>query len=200
MEHETGGRDRRNVSASCDVEPTDRPFRRRKVFWQPALTLAGAVMLTIGLVLLPIDASRFGAYSYGLLFLLTLLSSATIVLPSPALAAALIASRTLDPVAVGLVSGLAAGLGEATGYIAGRSGSELAHLRGRSIGLRIERYVRRWGLLSVFVLAAIPLPLIDLAGIAAGAMGLGFWRFEVACISGKTVRFLLVAFLGHTFL
>jgi membrane protein YqaA with SNARE-associated domain len=156
------------------------------------------MLLTIALALAPFDASRFGAYGYGVLFLLTLLSSATVVLPSPALAAALQASKTLDPVLVGLVGGLAAGLGESTGYVAGRSGTELAHLRERPLGRRIERYVRRWGLLTVFVLAAIPSPLIDLAGIAAGALGLGFWRFEIACIAGKTVRFLAVAFLGHT--
>ena len=191
---------RRSERPALGIQGTELPSRRRSLQWQPLLTLAGTVALTVGLVLLPLDASRFGAYGYGLLFLLTLLSSATIVLPSPALAAALIAARTLDPVAVGLISGLAAGLGEATGYIAGRSGSEIAHLRTRPLGRRIERYVGRWGLLTIFVLSAIPLPLIDLAGIAAGAMSLGFWRFEAACIAGKTVRFLLVAFLGHTFL
>ena len=183
-----------------DLDRAPAAAHRRRLPWQPILTLAGTIVLTVGLVFLPIDASRFGAYGYGLLFLLTLLSSATIVLPSPALAAALVASRTLDPLAVGLVGGLAAGLGEATGYIAGRNGAEVARLRQRSVGRRVGGWVERWGVPAVFVLAAIPLPLIDLAGIAAGAMGLGFWRFEGACIAGKTIRFLLVAYVGHTFL
>ncbi len=165
--------------------------------WRPLLIFAGTIMLTVSLVLLPFDARRFGSLGYGVLFVLTLLSSATIVLPSPALAAALQAAKTLDPLAVGLVGGLAAGLGEATGYFAGRSGTQIMQLRSRRLGRSIEGYVQRWGMLTVFVLAAIPLPLIDLAGIAAGALGLSFWRFEVACIAGKTVRFLLVAFLGR---
>ena len=176
---------------------TEAPGRDRHVTWRPMVTLAGTVVLTIGLVLLPFDPSRLGSYGYGVLFILTLLSSATVVLPSPALAAALQASKTLDPLAVGLIGGLAAGIGEATGYLAGRSGTEIAHLRKRPIGRRVERYVARWGVLCVFVLAAIPLPLIDLAGIAAGALGVPFWRFEAACIAGKTVRFLLVAFAGR---
>ncbi len=170
---------------------------QRSIAWQPILTLVGTIVLTIGLAFVPFDASRFGAYGYGMLFVLTLLSSATVILPSPALAAALLASKTLNPVLVGLVSGLPAGLGESTGYAAGYGGKELAHLRERPLGRRIERYVQGWGLLTVFILAAIPTPLIDLAGIAAGALGLGFWRFEAACIAGKTVRFLAVAFLGH---
>ena len=153
--------------------------------------------LTVALVFLPFDPSRLGVYGYGVLFALTLLSSATIVLPSPALAAALQASKSLDPVLVGLVSGLAAGLGEVTGYLAGRSGTELVQLRSRPLGQRIERYVEQWGVATVFVLAAIPLPLIDLAGLAAGALGMRFWKFEAACIAGKTVRFLAVAFLGR---
>ena len=181
---------------SLDQTPPSHP--KRRIPWQPVVSLVGTVLLTIALIVLPIDASRWGAFSYGALFVLTLLSSATIVLPSPALAAALIASRTLDPLLVGLIGGLAAGIGESTGYLAGRSGSEL--LRGRPLGQRVEGWVRRWGVLTVFVLAAIPLPVIDLAGIAAGSLRLGFWRFVLACVAGKTVRFLLVAYLGRIYL
>lgn len=188
--------DRQRVKAAAHEAPEGQTLWQR-VPWRPLLVLVGTVLLTIALVLLPFDASRLGAYGYGVLFVLTLLSSATVVLPSPALAAALQASKTLDPLVVGLIGGLAAGLGEATGYAAGRSGNELAHLRERPLGRRIEGYVERWGALTVFVLAAIPLPLIDLAGLAAGALGIGFWRFEAACIAGKTVRFLAVAFLGQ---
>ena len=63
-------------------------MRQRRLAWRPVLTLAGTIALTIGLVLLPFDPSRLGSYGYGVLFVLTLLSSATVVLPSPALAAA----------------------------------------------------------------------------------------------------------------
>jgi uncharacterized membrane protein YdjX (TVP38/TMEM64 family) len=62
---------------------------------------------------------------------------------------------------------------------------------------RIAGWVERRGTLTVFVLAAIPLPLIDLAGLAAGAMGMSFVRFELACLAGKITRFVPVALLGH---
>jgi membrane protein YqaA with SNARE-associated domain len=187
------------IDRSPSIHVSTTPSRtRRRIPWQPLLTLAGTLALTVVLVALPFDAARWGAWSYGALFVLTLLSSATIILPSPALAAALKASTTLDPLLVGLIGGLAAGIGEMTGYLAGRSGSEL--VLDRPLGRRVEGWVRRWGMLTVFLLAAIPLPLIDLAGVAAGSLRLGFWRFQAACIAGKTVRFLLVAFLGHMFL
>jgi membrane protein YqaA with SNARE-associated domain len=54
-----------------------------------------------------------------------LIASASIVLPSPALAAAIIAGQTLNPWFVGLLAGIGAGLGETTGYLAGYTGSRL---------------------------------------------------------------------------
>ena len=91
------------------------------------LMLIGTLLLTVGLVLVPGDlVARLGAYGYLGVFVLTLLASASIVLPSPALGVAALAGKTLNPWLVGLVGGVAAGLGEVTGYMAGLGGSSLA--------------------------------------------------------------------------
>lgn len=173
--------------------------RRRAIPWGPLLSLLGTIALTIALVLLPLDVASWGALGYLGAFVLTLLSSATVLVPSVALGAALKfgAASTLNPIVVGLISGIAAGLGESTGYLAGRSGAELAHIQDRPSYRRIAMWVERRGTLTVFLLAAIPLPLIDLAGLAAGAMGMSFLRFEIACLAGKITRFVPVALLGH---
>jgi membrane protein YqaA with SNARE-associated domain len=163
------------------------------------LLLLGTLALTIGLLFVPADAvERLGAYGYLGVFALVLLSSATVVLPSPAVGVALVAGRTLDPWLVGLLSGVGAGLGEITGYLVGRGGSELA-LRSRHYA-RVERWVERWGTLTIFVMAVIPTPVMDLAGIAAGALRMPFRRFLLACLLGKTVRFVAVAWIGATLL
>lgn len=171
---------------------------RRVLPLRPLLSLLGTILLTVVLVWLPIDVERWGGFGYVGAFVLTFLSSATILVPSVALGAALKfgAAATLSPVLVGLLSGVAAGLGETTGYVAGRSGAELARVQQRDAYQRIARWVRRRGELTIFVLAALPLPLIDLAGLAAGALGMPYWRFEVACIAGKITRFVPVALLG----
>lgn len=167
--------------------------------WKPLLSLLATIALTLVLVAVPLDVEGWGAYGYAGAFILTLLSSATVLIPSVALGAALKfgAASTLNPVLVGLVSGVAAGLGESTGYLAGRSGAELAHVQDRPAYRRIARWVERRGTLTVFALAAIPLPLIDLAGIAAGALGMSFNRFLLACLGGKITRFIPVALLGY---
>jgi uncharacterized membrane protein YdjX (TVP38/TMEM64 family) len=167
--------------------------------WRPLLSLVGTIVLTLVLVALPVNVDQWGRLGYLGAFVLTLLSSATVIVPSVALGAALKfgAAHTLNPVLVGLVAGIAAGIGESTGYLAGRSGAQLARVQERPTYRRIAAWVERRGTLTVFLLAAVPLPLIDLAGIAAGAMGMSFWRFEIACLAGKIARFIPVALLGR---
>jgi membrane protein DedA with SNARE-associated domain len=164
--------------------------------WRGLLMLGGTLLLTVALVLVPGNlAAQLGAYGYLGVFLLTLLASATIVLPSPALGVAALAGKTLNPWLVGLIGGSAAGLGEITGYLAGLGGSALAE-RSRFYP-RVESWVRRWGIFTIFALAFIPGPVFDLAGIAAGTMRMPFHRFLLPCLAGKILRFVLVAWAGH---
>ncbi|MBC8160716.1 MAG: DedA family protein [Roseiflexaceae bacterium] len=164
--------------------------------WKSVLLIGVTIALTIGLAFVPGDLiKQMGNYGYLGLFVVQLLASATLVLPSPTLGFAYLAGKVLDPWLVGLISGVAAGLGEITGYLVGVGGSEFAQ-RNRYYPI-IERYVRRWGIMTIFVLALIPSPVFDLAGIAAGTMRMPFWRFLLACSLGKTIRFIAVAWLGR---
>ncbi len=192
--------------------PTTPPHPAQRANWRTAsaawLRANGRgmlpLLLTVGLSLLliwlvpPSLIRDLGNYGYLGVFTLTLLASATLFLPSPALAAAFVAGEALNPWLVGLVSGIGAGLGESTGYFAGRGGSALAH-QSRWYP-RIERWVQRYGMLTVFGLAAVPSPLIDLAGIAAGTLDMPYPRYLLACSLGKTIRFTLYALLGSMLL
>lgn len=178
--------------------PVNRHPSPRSFPWQTVFLIGGTLLLTVGLLFIPGDAvARLGSFGYVGVFVLTLLSSASIVLPSPALGVAALAGKTLNPWLVGLVGGIAAGLGETTGYLAGRGGNALVQ-RSRWYP-RVETWVQRWGVLTIFVLAFVPGPGLDLAGIAAGTLKLPFRSFLVACLCGKILRFLLVAWAGRWF-
>lgn len=184
-----------NAADVAGVVPVGSPSPSSPFPWRSILVGVGTLLLAVLLAFVPADVmDSLGAYGYVGVFVLTLLASATIVLPSPALGAALLAGKTLNPWLVGVLSGVAAGLGEITGYIAGYSGSPLA-ARSRFYP-RIEQWVRQWGGLTIFALAAFPSPLIDLAGIAAGTMRMRVQTYLVACLSGKVLRFTLVAWVG----
>jgi membrane protein YqaA with SNARE-associated domain len=163
------------------------------------ISILASMALTAAILLVPlffpVKYSELGDWGYPGVFLTTLLASATVIFPSPTLVAPLIAGSYLNPLLVGLVAGLGAALGEATGYLVGYGGSALA-ARSRYYGA-IRRSVERFGLLAIFVLAFIPNPLFDLAGIAAGTTRIPYWRFLLACFLGKTVRFILIAYMGR---
>lgn len=165
--------------------------------WQDMVTLIGTVFFTVALiVLVPVDfVERLGEYGYLGIFLLTLLANATIVLPSPAIAAAFLGGTALNPWIVGVLSGIAAGIGETTGYLAGYSGSKLA--TSSRLYPRVQRWVEQWGVMTIFVLAFIPSPVFDLAGIAAGVLRMPFRKYFIACTAGKLLRFVSIAWIGY---
>ena len=166
-----------------------------------AVRLAAAVLavvsITAVLLVAPVDYEALGSYGYLGVFLVTLITTAAFVLPVPYLAFIFKAGSVLDPLAVALVAGVAAALGELTGYLLGLSGRDLI---GRTRWERgAEHWMRRHGFLTVSLLAFIPTPVFDAAGIAAGALRYPAWRFAMACFVGKTLKFILIAAFGARF-
>jgi membrane protein YqaA with SNARE-associated domain len=87
-------------------------------------------------------------------------------------------------------------------WAAGKKGGEAALERlgkGRFVQ-RVQRWVKRNGILSVW-LAAIqppPMPLMPFT-LAAGALGLSLPRFMIAYCTGRAVRYALIAWLGYKY-
>lgn len=156
--------------------------------------LMGVIALSVSIVLLPIDYSAMGNYGYLGVFFVTLLATAAIVLPVPYLGIIVVAGSFLDPVLIGLIAGLAAAIGEFTGYVLGRSGRALMP---ESRWYRaIEQAMARFGTGVIFIGAALPNPFFDAIGVVAGATRMPIWKFAAPCFVGKALRFGLLAALG----
>ena len=134
---------------------------------------------------------RFG---YAGVFMLSLIGNASLVLPLPTFMAAFAGGSVLDPLAVGVIAAAGATIGELTGYLAGSSGR--VTIEKRETYRRVHEWMRRRGLRTLFVLAAIPNPLFDIAGMTAGVLRFPVPAFLLATWAGKTVKFLAIAFLG----
>jgi len=130
-----------------------------------------------------------------------------------AVSQALIVSEAdvLSPLAVGLVGGLGMGLGETTAYLTGLAGSHAAReteARGPPwLQPAIDRVIKwvswlmtRYGLVTLFVLAVIPDPIFEFAGITAGATRVSFRRYMAVVVTGNCVRGLLLAYVGREIL
>ena len=127
-------------------------------------------------------------------FAIMLLGNATIILPAPGLTIVFALGSALNPVLLGLAAGTGAALGELTGYLAGFSGR--AVIENRELYQRFENWMTRYGAISLFVLAVIPNPFFDLAGVVAGALKYRWWRFLILAWLGKTIQSFLVACAG----
>ncbi len=164
--------------------------------------LALMVLLTTSFAFLffffDLDFAQLSTYGYLGLFAVSLISAASIVMPMPGAAAIAGAGAVLDPVLgiptpilVGLVAGPAETLGELTGYAAGYGGSAL--FRERSYYQRVKRWMERRGIITMFVLSSFPNPLVDVAGVAAGAVQMRLWRFLVGVLCGKVLKNVYLA-------
>lgn len=165
---------------------------------QPIMTLVLTVIVSVSVYVISDRVAAFGRYGYPGIFVLSLLSSATIVLPAPSLAVVSVMGAVLNPVGVGVAAGAGEALGELTGYAAGYSGRTVVANQ-----VRYERMVawtHRYGLWVVLVLSIVPNPLFDLAGIAAGALRVPLTRFLLVCWLGKTVKTTVFAFAGQSLL
>ncbi len=171
---------------------------------QPNLWLRLAVILLITalafwLALNPQWVAATGHWGYVGAFLISLVASATIVLPAPGLAVIIAMSAALDPVVLALVAAVGGSLGELTGYVAGASGRALVEENeaGNNRWLRrTRRWTEQYGAWTLFAFSAFPLPLFDVAGMVAGALRMRLATFLVAVTAGKSVKYVVILLLG----
>jgi uncharacterized membrane protein YdjX (TVP38/TMEM64 family) len=179
-------------AAPVDVPPPPPTWRLRIV-----------QVLTVAVVLLALAAAYYfkdhiqelKPYGYAAVFLAGLISNATVILPVPGLAITAVMAGILNPWVVGLVGGAAQALGELTGYMAGYSGQ--TWVDENPTYDRLAKWMQRRGLLTIAALAAIPNPVFDLAGIAAGALRLPVWKFLAGCAIGGVIKNTAFALAGY---
>jgi membrane protein YqaA with SNARE-associated domain len=157
--------------------------------------LVFSIAIVAGILLFSGEIRDLSAYGYAGAFLIALLGSATIVLPSPAFAVIIAMSASLDPVLLGIVAGIGSGLGEITGYLAGNGARVMlnSHIKETK---KIEDIVRKYDVAGIFVLSFIPNPLFDVAGIVAGGLKIHWAHFLSACVLGRVLRYVLLALIG----
>ena len=158
------------------------------------LLVAGSIVLSY----MAIDFSRFTTMGYLGVFLATLLGSSTLILPVPNVATVFAAGLFLNPYGVAITGGLGSTIGEMVGYLYGYLFGFGGSLSGKILKWRqtIFNLLEKYGGLAIFLLALIPNPLFDIAGMICGIIHYSFAKFVIATLIGKTVRSFILATLG----
>jgi len=163
-------------------------------YGKPAAALVLSVAITVVVFRLGDRLADLQGLGYLGVFVIAVLANATVILPVPGIAVVFAGGGVLNPLLVGLIAGVGEPLGELTGYLAGYGGSAVAE--NRELYERIRRWMERRGFMTLLVLSAIPNPLFDLAGMAAGMLRYPVFKFLLACWIGKTFKALVIAYLG----
>jgi uncharacterized membrane protein YdjX (TVP38/TMEM64 family) len=158
------------------------------------LSLVAVVAISVYIFSIRNQVEALQAYGYPVIFLLSILANATVLLPAPGVALTFTFGAVFHPLGVAIAAGLGAALGELTGYVAGFSGRGL--VEGGETYARIERWTDRFGSLTILALAFVPNPLFDLAGAAAGAIGMPLGKFLFWACIGKILKMLMFAYAG----
>jgi len=159
-----------------------------------ALSLLAVIGISVFVFSIREDVAKFEAYGYPGIFLIALLTNATVLLPAPGLAVVFAMGSVFNPLGVAVAAGSGAALGELSGYLAGFSGQ--AVIERMDIYEKIMPWVQKYGTFAILILASIPNPFFDLAGIAAGVTKIPVKKFLFACWIGQLIKASAFAYAG----
>ncbi len=158
------------------------------------LALTVVIGITIGAYLLRDRVENLAAFGYPGIFLIVLISYATILLPVPGLAIVFAMSGVFHPLGVALAAALGGAVGEFSGYLAGYSGRAVIENWKRYE--KVTAWVRKYGGPAILVLAALPNPFFDVVGLAAGALKIPIHKFFLWVLPGQIIKMLYIAYAG----
>lgn len=162
------------------------------------LTKYGFILLSLlisgGIIYFRNDLAKLQEFGLLGIFLISVLGNATIIIPAPVVVTAFVGGAVFNPYLVGVITAAGATLGELTGFLAGHGGT--AVIRETKKYKKIKKWMHKSGFLTITVLAAIPNPLFDLAGIISGVTKYPLYKFLTATLIGKTIKFVAIAVIG----
>ncbi len=156
------------------------------------------IALSIVLYLLRDRVRSLGNLGYFGLFLIGLISNASIIAPVPGLIVLFTVSVILNPFWSALVYGIGSGLGEITGYLVGYSGKGI--IEHQKYYPRLENWMKKFGGFTIIFLALVPNFLFDVAGMVAGVLKMPWYQFLIFVWLGRIPRCLLITYGGSSVL
>lgn len=187
----------KTTSPAKEVEAGKRTWLKKRLV--PLLFLLLAIGISVGLFVFaqrdPEKVKQFANYGYLGAFIVSIISNATIILPVPGILAFVPLVNTLNPALLALAGATGGIIGETTSYMAGYGGRGIIRDGPqRRMYDRTERWLKKWGVWAIFIFAAAPFLLFDIAGMVAGVLRLPLWKFLLAGWAGKTLKYIALAY------
>jgi len=195
------------------AEPYHLPAK--KTSWK-YIKIGLAALLVVGTLLACVAAiyywdyiERFRNWGYLSALVFGFTAGSSLPVPLPYLVVAFSLGGLLNPLLVGLASGIGAGIGGTLVYLFGSSGSHLLNgifnsnpgeeesSKGQRLYDRLARWTHTRGGLAVFLMSAVLNPVFAPMAVTAGALRFGFRRFLFWCVLGNVVKSTAIACCGY---
>jgi len=134
-------------------------------------------------------------YGYLGAFVVCILGNFSIFIPIPFTLIVYAFGSTLNPLLLGLVSGLGSTLGEMVSYLLGWGGRKMIESKYGARLDAVKKLIGRYGALSIFLIALLPVP-DDLLLIPLGMMKYDIKKTFIAMLLGKTLMCISLAYAG----
>jgi len=172
-----------------------KPTKREAIIG--GISLAVTIALSLLIIQHRSYIDQIAEWGYFGCFFINVLASGTLVMPGFGLVLTFTLGGVLNPAIVGAV----AGIGEATGaigaYLTGYAGKGLFRDSNSGLYLRFSNIIDRHGSKAVFFIACIISPIYYPFAVLLGMLRFGWVRFFLATWAGRTVKNMVLAYLGY---
>jgi membrane protein YqaA with SNARE-associated domain len=185
------------------MQVSDMPTQPPKARWRNIIQAVGIVLLALVLNLFVVTLPQawfegWGNYGYIGVFLVTLLANASVFIPVPYPGIVAKLAADLNVAGIAVLGATGSVIGEATAYLVGRAGRGVVEKTSFFLWLQRQLRTPLRAFVVLFLLSAPPNPFFDVAGLAAGSLGVPFPLFAFATFCGRIVRLVILAYVGQT--
>jgi membrane protein DedA with SNARE-associated domain len=173
----------------------------RKPSKREAIIGGTSLAVTIALSLLIIYnrsyIEQISEWGYFGCFFINVLSNGTFILPGFGIVITFTLGGVLNPAIVGAVAGIGEAIGAIGAYFTGYAGRGLIRDTNSGLYLRFSNIVDRHGSKAIFFASSVLSPFFYPFAVFLGMARFGWVRFFLATWAGRTVKSMVVAYLGY---
>ena len=173
----------------------------RKPTKREAIIGGTSVAVTIALSILIIQHRSYiyeiSEWGYFGCFFINVLTNGTFILPGFGIVITFTMGGVLNPAIVGAVAGIGEAIGAVGAYFTGYAGKGFFRDSKSGLYLRFSNLVDRHGSKAVFFIACLISPIYYPFAVVMGMLRFGWVRFFLATWAGRTVKNMVLAYLGY---
>ena len=172
-----------------------KPTKREAIIG--GISLAVTIALSLLIIHHRSYIEQISEWGYFGCFFINVLTNGTFILPGFGIVFTFTLGGVLNPAIVGAVAGIGEAIGATGAYFTGYAGRGLFRDSNSGLYLRFSNIIDRHGSKAIFFVSAIVSPFFYPFAVFLGMLRFGWVRFFLATWAGRTIKSMVLAYLGY---